>query len=58
MEINLILSDATINSVKSLHTIMNHTHDKELFDACEKMIKLLHDKVIIPFIEYRRSSAK
>lgn len=55
---NELVLNAQKAAVNNLYYIFMRTDDTELQNECKHMIKVLHDKGIIPAMEFHASFAK
>jgi len=50
MVINVLTHHASIGDIKSLYYILTHSKDELLQSECGKMINVLHEKVMLPYM--------
>jgi len=58
MEIDKLVLDTSISVVRGLYLILMNTNDKELQEACRHMIHVLHEKQLLPAMEFWHSFSK
>ena len=58
MKISRLMQNVTIAAVTNLHFIIMNTNNKQLQNQCKQTIQMLHEKQLLPAVEFRCSFPK